>query len=164
MATVRACSTAATATVALVCLLGVSSWVGHCSAHGMMTQPAARNWLAWINNNYYWPDGANAGGEHHLLRAFQVRGKAPAASQQAEACLSQQKQLIALARVVIASVHAEVACTAVSVHACASATCTVQGNTLEHDQACMRTHTYRCANKQHSCQATVPARTCHYST
>lgn len=28
----------------------------------MLTVPPARNWLAYVNDNYYWPDGNNAGG------------------------------------------------------------------------------------------------------
>lgn len=34
-----------------------------CNGHGMLTVPPARNWLAYVNDNYYWPDGNNAGGE-----------------------------------------------------------------------------------------------------
>lgn len=31
--------------------------------HGFITKPAARNWLAYLNEKYDWPDGLNGGGE-----------------------------------------------------------------------------------------------------
>lgn len=32
-------------------LLGL---VQRCAAHGILTKPASRNWMEYLNNNYYW--------------------------------------------------------------------------------------------------------------
>eukprot|EP00877_Chromochloris_zofingiensis_P007165 jgi/Chrzof1/2701/Cz11g25210.t1 len=36
--------------------------------HGFITKPAARNWLAYLNEKYDWPDGLNGGG-HKVVGA-----------------------------------------------------------------------------------------------
>ncbi|KAI8474513.1 MAG: hypothetical protein J3K34DRAFT_407221 [Monoraphidium minutum] len=38
------------------------------AGHGILTKPASRNWVDYLANNYYWPDGLAAGG-------YQVVGK-----------------------------------------------------------------------------------------
>ena len=43
---------AAAAWVSTVLLLMAAAPAAH--AHGILTKPASRNWMEYLNNNYYW--------------------------------------------------------------------------------------------------------------
>jgi hypothetical protein len=58
-------SGASSSNAALLAVLVLISLVTLARGHGILTEPPARNFLAWTQNNYYWPDGASAGGAQH---------------------------------------------------------------------------------------------------
>ncbi|WIA14984.1 hypothetical protein OEZ85_001692 [Tetradesmus obliquus] len=55
-------SAAASWSAVLLVLLGVICLATRAGGHGILTEPKARNFLAWTQYNHYWPDGASAGG------------------------------------------------------------------------------------------------------
>lgn len=40
----------------------------HVTSHALMVYPASRNWLAYLEQNYYWSHGLSAGGGFECLR------------------------------------------------------------------------------------------------
>jgi predicted carbohydrate-binding protein with CBM5 and CBM33 domain len=56
--------------VAIAAMLAVLATLQTAAGHGMMTIPPARNWLAYVNTNYYYPDNNNAGGTQGIEGSF----------------------------------------------------------------------------------------------
>lgn len=61
-------SAAASSSAVLLVLLGVICLATRAGGHGILTEPKARNFLAWTQYNHYWPDGASAGGAGNLVK------------------------------------------------------------------------------------------------
>jgi len=60
----------------LVLVLLLCCCCQHVAPHALMVYPPSRNWLAYLEQNYYWSHGLSAGGEVECLRGLSLCKKA----------------------------------------------------------------------------------------